>query len=54
MNRRVNAKFPKLTRLARNLLGKNKTESEQTEETGEAKVGRRHKMKVDDYLNNET
>ena len=42
--RRVNAKYPKLRRLARNLLDKNKPESEQTEERSEPKASTRHKQ----------
>ena len=50
----VNAKYPKLTRLAWNLLDKNKGESEQTEETSETKVGTRRNKKVDTNFNNKT
>ena len=37
----VNAKYPKLTRLASSLLDKNKVESEQTVETKQTKVDTR-------------
>ena len=54
MCRWINAYYLKLTRLARNLLDKNKAESEQTEETKETKVGTRRNKEVDANSNNKT
>ena len=50
-NSKQNTKYPKLTRLAGNLLDENKAETEQTIETSETKVGTRRKRKVDTYSN---
>ena len=53
-NSKQNTKYPKLTRLAGNLLDENKAESERTEETSETRVGTRRNKKVDTYSNNKT
>lgn len=50
----VNAKYPKLRRLARSLLDENKAESEQAVDTNETKVGARGNKKVDTNSNNKT
>ena len=54
MCRSVNAKYPKLTRLASSLLDKNKAESEQTVEANQTKVDTRRNKKVDTNYNNKT